>query len=194
MNSCLTKRKYYLSWYIRAVDLALFIQNTRKNVTTCRTPLYSNISEYRVQSIWLDATENIPLGDSAKMEVAGRLLSELLHPSTSISAYYPHPRPHFPSESQTHWCIEAFTSHYFLGLEYGEANWKDQHVVRKKKINIELKIFKICLKDRSGEKKVATMINSKKGVIIWYFWFDLTKTKRHSELLISAVHGPLLAE
>ena len=98
VNSCLLKRKYFLKH------------------------LYTNKSEYVVQSIWLDTTENIPLGDSAKMEVAGRLLSELLHPSTSISAYYPHPRPHFPSESQTHWCIEAFTSHYFLGLEYGEAN------------------------------------------------------------------------
>ena len=40
---------------------------------------------------------------------------------------------------------------------------RSKHVVRKKKINIELKIFEICLKDRSGEKEVATMINRKKG-------------------------------
>ena len=43
---------------------------------------------------------------------------------------------------------------------------RSKHVVRKKKIKIELKIFEICLKYRFEEKKGATMINRKKGVII----------------------------
>ena len=62
---------------------------------------------------------------------------------------------------------------------------RSKHVVRKKKIKIELKIFEICLKYRFEEKKGATMINRKKGVIIWYFWCDLTKTKRQSEFMVT---------
>ena len=60
-----------------------------------------------------------------------------------------------------------------------------KHVVRKKKIKIQLKIFEICLKEMSGKTKVATMINRKKGVIIWYFWCDLTTSKIHSEFMIT---------
>ena len=50
---------------------------------------------------------------------------------------------------------------------------RSKHIVRKKIIKIQLKIFEICLKYRFEEKKGATMINRKKGAnnMIFLVWF-----------------------